>query len=114
MSEQAGLINAYLCDKGHAMWTRNADSGTTPFMVRCPAPGCGSYGKSKFYRVQQEGVPVSHEWYKPADLRGLTPGERDHVQRGGLLLRQIKPIPGVLGAAFRRPAAPGASTEESP
>lgn len=102
MTEQAGMVNTYVCGSQHAVWTRNADSGTTPFIIRCPAPDCGRESRSQFYRVPQH-LEASHEWYKPSDLRGLTPGERNHVQRGGLLLRQIKPIPGVLGAAFRRP-----------
>lgn len=102
MTEQAGMVNAYLCGSGHATWTRNADDGTTPFIIRCPAD-CGREAKSRFYRVQQNDVPVSHEWYRPADLSGLSVGKRDHVRRGGLLLRQVAPIPGVLGAAFRKP-----------
>jgi hypothetical protein len=105
MSEQAGQINAYVCGSQHAVWTRNADDGTTPFIIRCPVPECGREARSAFYRVPQD-VDTSHEWYRPTDLRGLTPGERDHVGRGGLLLRQVKPIPGVLGAAFRRPEQP--------
>lgn len=100
MTEQAGLINVYACGK-HATWTRNADEGTTPFIIRCPA--CGAEAQSQFYRVPQD-APVSHEWYRPSNLQGLSPGEREHVQRGGLLLRQINPIPGVLGAAFRTPS----------
>lgn len=102
MTEQAGLINAYVCDSQHAVWTRNADSGTTPFIIRCPAPKCGGESRSNFYRVSQD-VDPSHEWYRPTKMRGLTPGERQHVALGGLLLRPIKPIPGELGKAFRRP-----------
>ncbi len=102
MTEQAGMVNAYLCGNQHAVWTLNVDDGTTPFIIRCPVPDCGGESRSSFYRVSQD-VETSHEWYRPASTRGLTPGERDHVQRGGLLLRQVKPIPGVLGAAFRQP-----------
>lgn len=105
MTEQAGMINAYRCGAGHGTLTRNADSGTTPFLIRCPFPECDRESRSQFYRVPQD-TDASHEWYRPTSARGLTPGERDHVERGGLLLRQVKPIPGVLGAAFRRPEQP--------
>lgn len=105
MTEKAGQVNLYLCGDQHGIWTRNADDGTTPFVIRCPMPDCGGEARSQFYRVPQDLMEPTHEWYRPASLRGLTRGEREHVQRGGLLLRQVKPIPGVLGAAFRRPAS---------
>ncbi|MDX3661306.1 hypothetical protein PV646_28710 [Streptomyces sp. ID05-26A] len=102
MTEQAGMINAYVCPSQHAVWTRNADSGTTPYIIRCPAPECSREARSQMYQVPQHLEPT-HEWCRPSRTSPLTPGERQHVQRGGLLLRAIKPIPGVLGAAFRRP-----------
>ncbi len=101
MTEQAGMINAYVCDSQHTVWTRNADSGTTPFIIRCPAPRCGREARSQMYRVPQHLDPT-HEWYRPAKTRGLTQAERTHVRLGGLLMRPIRPIPGELGAAFRQ------------
>jgi len=35
-------------------------------------------------------LPPEYEWYKPDSLKGLNPGEKEHVRKGGLLLRKIK------------------------
>jgi hypothetical protein len=54
---------------------------------------------SGFYRCEENLSPsdyrADYEWYRPAwnDLPFLTPNERDHVERGGLLLRRA---PGAL------------------
>ncbi|CRK59051.1 hypothetical protein [Alloactinosynnema sp. L-07] len=93
MPEPKGAINAYLCPNGHATWTRNRDEGTTPAFIPCPA-FCGADARSAWYRVPQDSdAHCAHEWYRPTDLTTLTPGERDHVDRGGLLLRhRINPF----------------------
>lgn len=97
MSEQAGLVNAYMCPAGHTTWTRNADEGTTPFIIGCP--DCDQRARSQFYRVPQQGQPISHEWYRPTKrrTRRLSPDERQHVELGGLLLRSVEPSSGVTG-----------------
>ena len=92
----AGRINVYHCRSGHGTVTRDADAGTTPFMIACP--DCGADAMSALYRVDQSLVPP-HEWYKPTIQKAkridrTIPGTLEHVERGGLLLREAKRTPG--------------------
>lgn len=91
MAEQAGLVNAYVCAAGHTTWTRNANEGVTPFIIDCP--NCEQLARSQFYRVPQQGQPVTHEWYRPTKrwTRRLPADEREHIELGGLLLRPVEP-----------------------
>lgn len=85
-----GKKNAYICQTcGKYTITIDRENGTTPFMIGCQAtPGCFGIAQSSFYRVANDKTPT-HEWYKP-QLSTLTdPWERDHVSKGGLLLREI-------------------------
>lgn len=93
MTEQPGMINAYVCSNQHTLWTRNADAGTTPMLIPCPEPGCKTSAASKFYRVEQNAGLVTHEWYRHPKPSRLTPEQRQHVERGGLLLRRLFPPP---------------------
>lgn len=84
-----GRINQYTCEVcGGVITTIDRDDGTTPMILNCRAtPGCPGTSISSMYRVDQTLTP-DHEWYKPARLprnRNL----RDHVERGGLLIRPI-------------------------
>lgn len=85
-----GKINVYECPDGHQTVTIDLEDGTTPMMMNCRTPNCGKTSCSKWYRVDQNLKP-EFEWFKPTDMKKLNPAERDHVQRGGLLIRKIKP-----------------------
>ncbi len=91
--EKARRINVYVCPKckGETI-TINAVDGLTPFLIKCRSVGgCHEeMAQSSFYRVDQNLIPT-YEWYRPdqAELAGLDEGVRDHVQRGGLILRRI-------------------------
>lgn len=79
--------NAYECEEcGSYIVTVDREPGVTPFMVPCG--NCGAFAKSKFYRVQPYLEPT-HEWYRPETLDDLKDWERQHVEKGGLLLRPI-------------------------
>lgn len=86
--------NAYVCEDmpdgtsgcGHFIITVDREPGVTPAMVACG--NCGTFAGSKFYRIA-DGFEPTHEWYRPETLDECKPGERDHVERGGLLLRMI-------------------------
>lgn len=98
-------LNLYICQHGCHNVTVDVDRGVTPFMIPCQFTGredrplnpalsvdgkCIGMAQSQFYpRNLPEGIPYpvpTHEWYRPTTLEGLTPGEFDHVEQGGLLL----------------------------
>jgi hypothetical protein len=89
-----GKKNVYICPKGHKTTTVDKDDGTTPFMLRCRQKdddgkhNCTEMSKSCFYEVDQS-LTAEYEWYKPSDLKGLNSAEKEHVKRGGLMLRKI-------------------------
>lgn len=87
-----GARNIYTCDKCHGhIVTQDADQGVTPFMLKCRKnPDCGGTMRSSMYRVFDQSIGASHEWYRPTVLEVLTPPERDHVDKGGLLLREAQ------------------------
>lgn len=91
------MKNAYVCYYLHVTVTEDRDNGVTPMFIGCPQ--CSfppTMAKSMMYQIDQD-IPATHEWYypTPAELRvlriDLEPGAfapvRDHVQKGGLLLR---------------------------
>ncbi len=79
--------NAYECGQcGSYIVTVDLEPGVTPFMVSCGT--CGAGATSKFYRVHASLTPT-HEWYRPEAFDGLSRWAIDHVEKGGLLLRQI-------------------------
>lgn len=84
-------LNQYTCELcGGVITTVDRDPGTTPMFLNCRAtPGCTGRMVSSMYRVPS-GLEPTHEWYKP-DKLPRDPGMRDHVQRGGLLIRKIVP-----------------------
>ena len=88
MTEQAGMINQYVCSKcGGEITTVNLHEGTTPAMLACRVTdGCDGNMFSQHYLVDQ-GLMADYEWYKPNKLpKGVM---REHVKMGGLLLRKL-------------------------
>lgn len=92
--------NAWTCQKcGQHTICVDVDRGVTPFMLRCRASdGCDGMATSAFYPdyAIPPGVP-RWEWYRPGRLHRLfiSRWEREHVKKGGLLLRprtRRKPI----------------------
>lgn len=83
-----GKKNAYRCNTcGQYIITIDVDEGVTPFAIGCRATeGCDGFMYSGFYRAPQYLVP-SWEWHKPTTLDGLDPATREHVEKGGLILR---------------------------
>lgn len=82
-----GRINQYTCEVcGCSITTKDVDEGTTPMFLLCRVTkGCTGRMISSMYRVDQTLTPT-HEWYKPRKMpRNLA--MRDHVERGGLMLR---------------------------
>lgn len=102
--EQPNKINAYICPKLHATITVNSDGGTTPMFITCPS--CGENATSRMYNVDQTLEP-SQEWFKPTEkevkqqvdqykdkveyhiLKAIEYNMKEHVKKGGLLLRII-------------------------
>lgn len=73
---------------GHTTITIDREPGVTPFIIKCP--NCGGQAESSMYRIDfSPGTRPSHEFYRPDSLAALSPAELDHVQRGGLLFREI-------------------------
>lgn len=103
--------NVYTCRKcGRQLVTRDRDEGVTPFMMRCDPDrtpdGCGAEMFSAGYgsgRALPPHAPPTHEWYKPTPAEldaecdavpgGTASWLRDHVRRGGLLIRRLTPSP---------------------
>ena len=93
-------LNIYRCGNGHSTVTVDVAEGTTPFMIGCMVPGCMADAQSGFYPKFPPPMvaPVpTHEWYAPSkkETKRLRPGEKQHVEMGGLLLRprtQMEPI----------------------
>jgi hypothetical protein len=103
MPEAAGGKNAYFCEACHRyIVTVNLVQGTTPMFLSCRATeGCTGRMTSCMYPPhpwpEEDGfgnkIPkeVTHEWYIPvsSEFNKLTREGQEHVQKGGLLLRQV-------------------------
>lgn len=97
IKEAAGLSskyrkNIYVCREEncrHHIVTRDLHEGVTPMFISCVTPGCNGSMNSSMYRVWDESMKASHEWYKPTAIEVLSDGERSHVEQGGLLIRRI-------------------------
>lgn len=84
-----GKKNIYVClkCKGHIV-TVDLERGVTPFMLRCRATvSCDGDMQSSMYRVFDQEIRADHEWYRPTAAEVLTAREREHVEKGGLLIR---------------------------
>ena len=89
--EPRGAKNRYDCQAcGKSIVTVNADSGTTPFMVACRAtPGCSGAMYSAMYQIPQTML-AGFEWFKPSKLKKYDRYDREHIKKGGLILRELK------------------------
>ena len=92
--EALGAVNNYECKHcNYLTVTLNMNVGTTPFGIKCPR--CGGYDSySTFYRLKACSH-VTHVWYRPdkeemEELEKKTPGWRDHILNGGLILKRIE------------------------
>ena len=92
MTERAGEVNVYDCQGcRNVIVTRNVHDGTTPFMLACRAtPNCSGRMVSRGYRVPQDLAPT-HEWFRPARLKGYSRDMKAHIRMGGLVLRRAVP-----------------------
>lgn len=90
-TEFQGKKNIYTCEVCHKhIVTVDRDAGVTPFTVACQCTsGCKGWMKSSLYRVFDQSMKPSHEWYRPSAVVVLTGWEKDHVEKGGLLFRRI-------------------------
>lgn len=91
-SEKKGDINCYVCPHcGLLRKTINADSGVTPFMIKCDL--CGWMMESTFYAAQDISPELepTHEWYRPSleETLEASDGVRMHILNGGLMSRRI-------------------------
>lgn len=88
-------FNCYVCETC-TLVTTTADihEGVTPFMIRCPA--CCGKAISRLYPKGKipANIPTPDlEWYKPSgkDYQKLSAAMKEHVDHGGLDMRQIPP-----------------------
>lgn len=86
-----GRVNVYICGTCRfATVTIHRDDGVTPFMIPCQHANCGKPSYSTFYRAPTQLAPT-HEWYVPGveETAALGSATKEHVAKGGLLLRPI-------------------------
>jgi hypothetical protein len=84
-----GMKNIYTCNTCHGqIVTVDIDEGTTPFMMFCKVTkGCNGDMYSSFYRCDQS-LTATFEFFKPTSLEGYSPEMREHIEMGGLDLRE--------------------------
>lgn len=102
MTGFAGRRNIYTCQtcRRHIV-TVDLIDGTSPFLLGCRAtPGCTGKMQSSMYRVFDQEMRATHEWYRPTgdELAALTGWSADHVQQGGLMLREVEGEPSTFWA----------------
>lgn len=86
---EKGKRNIYVCDEcfGHIV-TIDLVEGVTPFMLQCRATAeCKGAMQSSMYRVFDQRMEPGFEWYRPGQPEKLRADIREHVRKGGLLLR---------------------------
>lgn len=88
-ADNTGKENVYDCKCGWCAKTIDRDCGVTPFLIRCE--NCNELAQSRFYILSLEWRMRrnTHEWYRPHNCENLSSQEREHVLKGGLLLRKI-------------------------
>ena len=91
--------NAYVCQKcRYVTLTVHIDEGVTPMFLNCRKPGgidaCDGTAVSFMYNLPgslalspDDKLNPTHEWYKPGPDQKLSDFEKDHVDNGGVLLR---------------------------
>lgn len=108
-----GRVNGWICQScGVPTYCVHVHHGTTPMFLACRAEGlppddaeCKGTGVSMGYPrpmpPRHVVTAITFEWYKPEEdeYRRLLAQMRDHVDRGGLLIR---PITDAGRAAFAR------------
>jgi hypothetical protein len=98
--------NAYVCeDCRYITLTVHIHEGVTPFLLGCRNP-TGCKGMAISFSYQMPGILAlnspsgklypTHEWYKPEPGQDLTKGEQDHVNNGGVLLRERTDAPPLM------------------
>jgi hypothetical protein len=85
-------VNMYMCREcERPIFTVDKDKGVTPMFLGCRATD-GCYGKMVSAGYPPDDwfslTPIKWEWYKPEELP-TDDHLRDHVERGGLLLRKL-------------------------
>ena len=86
-SRNKGKLNIYTCEKCNAhIVTKDVDDGVTPFMTPCD--DCDGMMLSSFYRVWDQSMRPDYEWYRPENTDGLSKYVKDHVDKGGLIMRK--------------------------
>jgi hypothetical protein len=88
------LRNAYICQECYKVTlTVHVNDGVTPMFINCPS--CKNICTSFGYRLPPPLMASfngkllpTHEWYKPESMQGLTEGEKQHIEQGGVLLRE--------------------------
>jgi hypothetical protein len=84
--------NAYFCSHCRKTTiTVDVDSGVTPMFILCPY--CSATASSFMYQLpgcMHINIKADYEWYHPIglDYDKLSVGEKDHVDKGGLIMRK--------------------------
>ena len=91
MNKTKPRINQYTCRTcGKSIVTIDRDVGVTPAMLNCRATnGCSGIMDSARYRVRP-GLKPNYEWYKPGNLDVYDRDMREHIEKGGLDIREIE------------------------
>lgn len=92
-----GAINAYACPVCSKLTiVIHKDKGVTPMFLACRiTPGCDGRAESIGYppppAPPKVVAAVRWVWYRPSkkEFNKLEPAAKDHVSRGGLLLRRL-------------------------
>lgn len=95
MSESAGKVNQYVCEKCRAVHgTILLNTGVTPFLIGCKNDGCGGMAQSRMYNLPSGQVGCGWAWYRPTikEFNRLTAGEQEHVLSGGLILGDLETV----------------------
>ena len=100
-------FNHYVCQRcRQTTVTKHEDDGVTPFLLGCRAtPGCNGTAQSSFYRGPQDPNQNVHGiWFRPKNAMALKKEllkfhrrfraeMREHVEKGGCLLREMTVTP---------------------
>lgn len=93
MTESAGQVNRYICEKCKAVHgTINLNTGTTPFLIGCRNPDCIGMAQSTMYRLPAGRTGCGWAWYRPIPeiYRRLSLQEQEHILAGGLILDTLE------------------------
>lgn len=97
---KAGALNGWRCRRESCdgqVIAVHADAGVTPLILACRPEYDGRNhcsGEMVSFGYPSAPMPaqyvVTHEWYRPDDVEyaNMAYGTKDHVRRGGLLIRK--------------------------